>query len=83
MSVLVEGGKRAAYVAVLGTKPDEYIVALCVEGDDGYRPLDDLYPPGPEGDIKALAGRLNARIGVTDAEARLIAFSTMPRHTPG
>lgn len=83
MSIRTKNGKRAAYVHVLGVKLGEYRVALCVENEDGYRPLDADYSPGSLDDIKGLVDRLNDRIGVTRDEAVAIALTTMKTIVPG
>ena len=67
---------NAAYVVVEPGPPGRCIVALVVEGDDGYRPVRD-YEAGPRDEIEGIVARLNARLGVTPRQANKIALATM------
>jgi hypothetical protein len=67
---------EAAYVAVEPDKAGEFIVALVIEGDDGYRPVTS-YEPGPRERIEGIVAVLNARLGVTQKQATKLAISTM------
>jgi hypothetical protein len=85
MGLLTEAGKRCAYTAIEhGHSPSGepfFFVAVCVEGDNGYRPLISNYGLGPRGRIDGIVGRLNARIGVDEADAKAIVASTFKRST--
>ena len=76
LQALVDG-KRMAYVAVEAFRMREWMIAICVERDEGYRPILD-YGSGKEERMKALALELNRGIGLTDdIEIAKIVASTM------
>jgi hypothetical protein len=59
----------------------EWSVVLCEEGVQGYRPIPDYGPYKHEDRAEGIAGRLNARLGVSDTRAKDIVRSTMVQAT--
>lgn len=75
-------GKLWAYTAITRA-PGKFIVAICGEGEGGYRPLPEDSDCGGDYESELAAERtakkLNDRLGLTEAEIRRIVLSTMPR----
>lgn len=71
-------GRKLAYVAVaVDNRIDgDHMIAVCVEDDDGYRPILD-YGSGTKERMTALALQMNKDRGVTEAEAFRIVGTTM------
>lgn len=59
--------------------PGGWGVGCCVEGTLGYRPVPEYGPYKDEARAQATVANLNKRAGVSNARARRIVRSTMPR----
>lgn len=66
---------RTAYALV--EVPGGWGVAACVQGEKGYHPVPDYGPYKEESRAQGVVDRLNARLGCSRAQARLIVHSTM------
>jgi hypothetical protein len=75
-------GKHWAYT-VVAEGPSSFIVVICGENEQGYRPLpddcDDAVTHKSEKEADDHARRLNERLGVSESEVHRIVGSTMPK----
>lgn len=67
---------RVAYTTIQG--PLGWTVAICREGENGYRPVPDYGPYTEEAHTQGIVDRLNARLGLDKATVFKIVASTMP-----
>lgn len=67
---------RIAYTTIVG--PKGWTIAVCREGENGYRPVPDYGPYKDEAHARGVADRLNVRLGVDQETAFKIVASTMP-----
>lgn len=68
--------KKVAYVAA--DVDGGWGVSLCVQGENGHRPVADYAGPYTVETAEGIAERLNRRLGLDESQVRLIVLSTMP-----
>lgn len=68
--------KKVAYAAT--DVEGGWGVSICVQGENGHRPVADYSGPYTVEEAEGIADRLNKRLGLDEGEAKMIVLSTMP-----
>ena len=68
--------KKVAYVAA--DVDGGWAVSICVQGENGHRPVQNYSGPYTVEVAEGIASRLNRRLGLDEGQARMIILTTMP-----